>query len=201
MNSEKTAEDKLEKVANTSDLAIAIKRLKAKDRLMEREVGDYVHTVLEQLKPVNMLAYTLSEIEESSPLGHNLFRSSFALAAGYFSKETIINKGKDIAKKTLITILQYKNIPAYDSAPQGDDALTPDKNMDSNKKNYIMNQSTEKVKAKPEELPKPTYWPFFLALGLMFMGWGLLSTWLFSVAGLLVFLISLFGWINNMRHE
>jgi hypothetical protein len=29
----------------------------------------------------------------------------------------------------------------------------------------------EKVKAKPEELPHPTYWPFFLALGLMFLGW------------------------------
>ncbi len=201
MNSEKTAEDKLKKVANTSDLAIAIKKLEAKDRLMEEEVSDYVHAVLENLKPVNMLAFTLSEIEESSPLGHNLFRSSFALAAGYFSKETIINKGKDIAKKTLLTILRYKNIPAHDNAPQDNNALHPDKTIESNKENYIMNQPTEKVKAKPEELPKATYWPFFLALGLMFMGWGLLSTWLFSVAGLLVFLISLFGWINNMRHE
>ena len=63
------------------------------------------------------------------------------------------------------------------------------------------NQQTEKVKAKPEHLPKPTYWPFFMALGLMFIGWGLLSTWLFSVAGLIVFIVSLFGWINNMRHE
>ncbi len=201
MNSEKTAEEKLEKVANISDLAVAIKKLEAKDRRMEKEVSDYVHVVLEKLKPLNMLAYTLSEIEESSPLGHNLFRSSFALAASYFSKETIINKGKDIVEKTLISILQYENIPAFDNDLQGNNAVSPDKNIDSNKKNYIMNQPTEKVKAKPEELPKPTYWPFFLALGLTFMGWGLLSTWLFSVAGLLVFLISLFGWINNMRHE
>lgn len=63
------------------------------------------------------------------------------------------------------------------------------------------NQPTEKVKAKPEHLPKPSYWPFFMALGLMFAGWGLLSTWLFSVIGLLVVAVSLFGWINNMRHE
>lgn len=59
----------------------------------------------------------------------------------------------------------------------------------------------EKVKAKPEHLPKPTYYPFFLALGLMFLGWGLLTTWLISLAGFIVFIISLIGWINNMRHE
>jgi hypothetical protein len=59
----------------------------------------------------------------------------------------------------------------------------------------------EKVKAKPEHLPQPTYWPFFLALGLMFCGWGLLTTWLISVAGLIVFIVSLIGWINILRHE
>ncbi len=63
------------------------------------------------------------------------------------------------------------------------------------------NQPQELVKAKPEHLPKPTYWPFFLAMGLMFMGWGLLTIWLISVAGFIVFVISLIGWINNMRHE
>ncbi len=57
------------------------------------------------------------------------------------------------------------------------------------------------TKAKPEHLPEPTYWPFFLALGLMFMGWGLLTTWLISVAGLIVLIISLIGWINILRHE
>lgn len=59
----------------------------------------------------------------------------------------------------------------------------------------------EKVKAKPEKLPEPTYWPFFLALGLMFSGWGLLTTWYISVAGLVVFIISLIMWINILRHE
>ena len=60
---------------------------------------------------------------------------------------------------------------------------------------------SEKVKAKPEILPKPTYWPFFLALGLTFIGWGLLTTWYFSLAGLIVFVVSLIGWINILRHE
>lgn len=57
------------------------------------------------------------------------------------------------------------------------------------------------VKAKPEILPKPTYWPFFLAMGLAFTFWGLLTTWVILTAGLIIFIISLIGWINLLRHE
>jgi hypothetical protein len=60
---------------------------------------------------------------------------------------------------------------------------------------------TQMVKARPEHLPSPTYWPFFMALGLAFAGWGLLSAWLISVGGLIVFIIALIGWINILRHE
>jgi hypothetical protein len=61
--------------------------------------------------------------------------------------------------------------------------------------------ATEPVKAKPAQLPDPTYWPFFMALGLAFAGWGLLATWLVSVGGLIVFVIALIGWINILTHE
>ena len=59
----------------------------------------------------------------------------------------------------------------------------------------------EKTKAKPKILPNPTYWPFFLAVGIVFMGWGLLTTWIFSLIGFIVFIISLIQWINILRHE
>lgn len=59
----------------------------------------------------------------------------------------------------------------------------------------------EMVKAKPEVLPDPTYWPFFLAVGLTFLGWGLLTTWLVSAAGFIILIISIIGWINILRHE
>jgi len=59
----------------------------------------------------------------------------------------------------------------------------------------------EFIKAKPERLPKPTYWPFFMALGLMFMCWGLLTIWIISAAGFVVFVLSLGAWINILRHE
>ena len=56
-------------------------------------------------------------------------------------------------------------------------------------------------KARPEHLPKPTYWPLLLALGLTFMLWGLLTSWIIGAAGLLLFGIALAGWINILRHE
>ena len=56
-------------------------------------------------------------------------------------------------------------------------------------------------KAKPEVLPRPTYWPFFLAMGLVFLFWGLLTTWVILLAGGLIFTIALIGWINQIRHE
>ncbi|NML65430.1 hypothetical protein HHL22_09460 [Hymenobacter sp. RP-2-7] len=62
-------------------------------------------------------------------------------------------------------------------------------------------QPADWPKARPERLPKPTYWPFFLAVGLAFIFWGLLTTWVILAAGLLIFAISLGGWINILRHE
>lgn len=59
----------------------------------------------------------------------------------------------------------------------------------------------EYVKAKPEILPHPTYMPFVLAFSLMLLGWGLLATWIISVAGVIGICISLYGWIKALLHE
>lgn len=59
----------------------------------------------------------------------------------------------------------------------------------------------EYVKAKPEILPRPTYMPFLLAFSLLLLGWGLLSTWIISVAGAVGISISIYGWIKELLHE
>lgn len=59
----------------------------------------------------------------------------------------------------------------------------------------------EFVKAKPEVLPKSTYTPFLLAFSITLLGWGLLSTWIISVAGLIGICIALYGWIKELLHE
>jgi len=54
---------------------------------------------------------------------------------------------------------------------------------------------------RPETLPAPTYWPVVLALGTIMSLWGLVSSWLLSGVGLLLFAIALGGWIGDIRHE
>jgi hypothetical protein len=67
--------------------------------------------------------------------------------------------------------------------------------------NQFDNMSEEMEPAVPEKLPESTYWPFYLAMGIMFSFWGLLTMWEFSLLGLILIIISLVGWINILRHE
>ncbi len=107
MNNEDIAEAKLEKIANTSELEIAIKRLERKRLLMEEDMKDDFHNILEGLKPTNILKHTLHEVQESVDLKHNLFKVALGLGAGYFSKQLIVGKSAGLVKKALGTALQY----------------------------------------------------------------------------------------------
>ncbi|MCA1666540.1 MAG: hypothetical protein LC793_03900 [Thermomicrobia bacterium] len=52
----------------------------------------------------------------------------------------------------------------------------------------------------PAHLPRPTYWPVVLALGVMFLMWGIVTTLAISVIGLLLLTLALGGWIGELRH-
>jgi hypothetical protein len=53
----------------------------------------------------------------------------------------------------------------------------------------------------PEKIPEPTYWPFLMAFGIVLVFWGLVSTWIISLAGVIIFAASLAGWIGDLIHE
>jgi len=107
MNNEELAEQKLELIANTTDLSVAIKRLERRSQILEEELKDDFHKILESLKPTNVLKNTLHEIQESTPLKHNLLKVALGLGAGYFSRKMVIGKSAGIVKKALGTALQY----------------------------------------------------------------------------------------------
>lgn len=62
-------------------------------------------------------------------------------------------------------------------------------------------QNSEMEKARPEKIPPGTYMPFFLAVSLLFIGWGLISYWIISVAGVVGFFFALWGWIKEIIYE
>jgi hypothetical protein len=107
MNDEEMAREKLETIASTSDLETAIKRLERKRRLMEEDMKEDMHNLLENLKPANILRTTLHEVQESTPLKHNLLKVAVGLGAGYFSRKMVVGKSAGIVKKALGTALQY----------------------------------------------------------------------------------------------
>lgn len=107
MNNQETAEEKLEMIANTSDLETAIKRLERRKMILEEDMKDHMHIILESLKPGNILKTTLHEVQESTPLKHNLLKIAVGLGAGYFSRKMIVGKSAGLIKKALGTALQF----------------------------------------------------------------------------------------------
>ncbi len=75
--------------------------------------------------------------------------------------------------------------------------------MDKNLTNDILQEEikTWTDYAKPQKLPKPTYWPFFLAFGFAFLLWGILTTWIISVVGFITIVVSISGWIKDLIDE
>ena len=51
-----------------------------------------------------------------------------------------------------------------------------------------------------EPLPRPTYFPAGLAMGVAFLFWGLITTWVVLLVGVALFIASLAGWIAEIRH-
>ncbi|MEO8413806.1 MAG: hypothetical protein ABI472_09110 [Ginsengibacter sp.] len=107
MDNDEIAASKLEKIANTSELGVAIKRLERKRMLLEEDLKDEVHVIMESLKPTNILRHTIHEVQESTELKHNLLKVALGLGAGYFSRKLVIGKSAGILKKALGTALQY----------------------------------------------------------------------------------------------
>lgn len=53
---------------------------------------------------------------------------------------------------------------------------------------------------QPEHLPHPTYWPVVMALGITLLAWGVIASWAMSLVGLVLFGISLAGWLGDLHH-
>jgi cytochrome c oxidase subunit 1 len=50
-------------------------------------------------------------------------------------------------------------------------------------------------------LPPPTFWPAGLALGITLIFWSLITSWVVFVMGAWLFVLSIVGWVRDIRHE
>lgn len=57
------------------------------------------------------------------------------------------------------------------------------------------------TKPRPQTIPRPTYAPAVVALAIVCLLWGLLTTYLISLLGLALLAVGLVNWIGGYRHE
>ncbi|MEJ2053239.1 MAG: DUF3040 domain-containing protein [Calditrichaceae bacterium] len=55
--------------------------------------------------------------------------------------------------------------------------------------------------AKPEKLPRLTFWPIVLAAGVVFLFWGFITSIIISIVGFVVMALALYGWIGEFSDE
>lgn len=125
MSNEETAKEKLLEIANTSDLSVAIKRLESLRFLQEEEIKADFRVILNDLKPSNILKNTLHEVQESTPLKHNLLKVAVGLGAGYFSRKMVVGKSAGILKKALGAALQFGVTSFIAKKPENEDDIDP----------------------------------------------------------------------------
>ena len=56
-------------------------------------------------------------------------------------------------------------------------------------------------KAYPEKLPKETWSPLILSVGIAMIFWGIVSNYFISLTGITLFIYGLKAWINDLKTE
>ena len=57
------------------------------------------------------------------------------------------------------------------------------------------------ISPRPQRVPAPTYAPAVIALAIVCLLWGLVTTYLISLLGLVLLGIGLTDWIGGLRNE
>jgi hypothetical protein len=65
----------------------------------------------------------------------------------------------------------------------------------------VMPSSSSWEELPNEHLPRPTYFPAGMAMGLTFFFWGLITSFVTAIVGLGLFVAAFAGWITEIRHE
>lgn len=65
----------------------------------------------------------------------------------------------------------------------------------------IPQEDAEWAEPLPEKIPAPTYAPAALALGIVLILWGLIASWMISLAGGLVSAAALAIWIRELLYD
>lgn len=97
----------MEKVNLDDFVKAEIYRLELKQKLELASLKSQLHTTFEQLKPINLLKQTFTEVSESPEIKSQLLNSGIGLLTGYLSKKLMIGNTSNPIKNILGTIVEF----------------------------------------------------------------------------------------------
>ncbi|MFY7888006.1 MAG: hypothetical protein ACOVOW_03810 [Spirosomataceae bacterium] len=97
----------MEKVNLDDFVKAEIYRLELKQKLELASLKSQLHTTFEQLKPLNLLKQTFTEVSESPEIKSQLLNSGIGLLTGYLSKKLMIGNTSNPIKNILGTIVEF----------------------------------------------------------------------------------------------
>jgi hypothetical protein len=97
----------MEPITSIADLKNAIQILEFEKAIKEQELKEEVYHIYENLKPVNLIKHTLSEVASSPYLIDNILGATVGLASGYISKKIAVGRSHNLIRKIFGAVLQF----------------------------------------------------------------------------------------------
>lgn len=66
---------------------------------------------------------------------------------------------------------------------------------------FTVDDTSRLARPLPETLPAPTIWPAAMGMGITLLSFGVVTSWIMSIAGFLLFVLSVWGWVEDLRNE
>jgi hypothetical protein len=97
----------MQSITSTAELKEAIRSLQEKQTFQGLVLKEEFFTVVESLKPINIIKSTFNQVSSSHDLVGNLLSTTVGLAAGYISNKTLVGSSANLLKKLFGTVFQF----------------------------------------------------------------------------------------------
>jgi hypothetical protein len=97
----------MQNITSTVQLKEAIRLLQEQQTYQGLVLKEEFFTVIESIKPVNVIKNTFSQVASSHDLIGNIFSTTVGLAAGYISNKTLVGSSANLLRKLFGTLLQF----------------------------------------------------------------------------------------------
>ena len=94
-------------ITSRTDLKNAIQILEFEQAVKKELLKEHVYLIFENLKPVNLIRNTLSEVASSPYLMDDILGATVGLATGYVTKKIFVGRSGNLIRKLFGTILQF----------------------------------------------------------------------------------------------